>query len=213
MRRSPRALLLVVLLVAGYWTYERTRDAPPGSGPPVPTRTEDGRAATGGGSDRAGADRIAELFSARESGVVVEASGTVDRILPDDHEGSRHQRFIVRLPDGATVLLSHNIDLAPRVEGLAIGSAVSFRGQYEWNERGGVVHWTHQDRGGADPAAGSSTRDDATAERLAGRRTVGSLGRQRRGEGHAAVDPGGEMLVFGDSGLVHVDEARQRAAR
>jgi hypothetical protein len=81
----------------------------------------------------------------------VEASGTVDRILPDDHEGSRHQRFIVRLPDGATVLLSHNIDLAPRVEGLAIGSAVSFRGQYEWNERGGVVHWTHQDPGGRRP--------------------------------------------------------------
>ena len=58
---------------------------------------------------------ILEAFRDRRSGLVVEAAGEVARILDDDLEGSRHQRFVVRLPVGHTVLISHNIDLAPRV--------------------------------------------------------------------------------------------------
>ena len=65
-------------------------------------------------------------------------------MLADDSEGSRHQRFIVRLPNDHTVLIAHNIDLAQRVP-LKMGDAVSFYGEYEWNDRGGVVHWTHHD--------------------------------------------------------------------
>ena len=38
----------------------------------------------------------------------------------------------------------HNIDIATRIP-LAEADPVAFRGQYEWNERGGVVHWTHHD--------------------------------------------------------------------
>lgn len=73
------------------------------------------------------------------------------RLLADDHSGSRHQRFIVRLDSGRTLLLSHNVDLAPRIEALRIGDAVAFRGEYQWNERGGVVHWTHDDPDGRHP--------------------------------------------------------------
>jgi hypothetical protein len=64
--------------------------------------------------------------------------------LRDDLEGQRHQRFILRLPDGMTVLISHNIDLAPRVPAEK-GDAVEVFGRYEWNKRGGVIHWTHRD--------------------------------------------------------------------
>jgi hypothetical protein len=91
--------------------------------------------------------RIAELFAERRSGEMVEARGAVSRLLPDDRDGSRHQRFLLRLEAGSTLLVAHNIDLAPRVP-LEPGDVVRFRGQYEWNDRGGVVHWTHHDPDG-----------------------------------------------------------------
>jgi hypothetical protein len=94
---------------------------------------------------------IARLFRERQSGVVVEGVGSVEKLLPDDLDGSRHQRFILRLTSGSTLLVSHNIDLAPRIGSLRVGDEVHFRGQYEWNERGGVVHWTHHDPAGERP--------------------------------------------------------------
>jgi hypothetical protein len=94
---------------------------------------------------------VERLYEARRSGVVVEGRGIVDRVLPDDLEGSKHQRFVLRLDSGHTLLISHNIDLAPPVAALRPGDEVGFRGQYEWNDRGGVVHWTHHDPQGGRP--------------------------------------------------------------
>jgi hypothetical protein len=88
---------------------------------------------------------VGRAFNSRESGVHVEGEGVITRILEDDLTGSRHQRFIVRLSSGQTVLITHNIDVAPRVEGIQEGDSVSFYGVYEWNEKGGTVHWTHHD--------------------------------------------------------------------
>jgi len=90
-------------------------------------------------------ERIVRLYEAQRSGEVAEGSGIVARLLDDDRDGSRHQRFILELRSGLTLLVAHNIDLAPRVVDLAVGDRVVFRGQYEWNERGGVLHWTHHD--------------------------------------------------------------------
>ena len=79
------------------------------------------------------------------SGQQVMSRGEVIRVLPDDNDGSRHQRFIVRLSGGRTLLIAHNIDLAPRVPSIRVGDMVSFNGEYEWNDKGGVIHWTHRD--------------------------------------------------------------------
>ena len=85
------------------------------------------------------------------SGDQVRGSGTVTRVLSDDNDGSRHQRFIVEVSPGRTVLIAHNIDLAPRVQSIRAGDTVSFHGEYEWNDRGGVIHWTHHDPRGSHP--------------------------------------------------------------
>ncbi len=79
---------------------------------------------------------------------VVTGTGAVVKILSDDNDGSRHQRFIVRLPSGQTVLIAHNIDLAPRVAPLASGDTIEYKGEYVWSEKGGTLHWTHKDPAG-----------------------------------------------------------------
>lgn len=91
---------------------------------------------------------LAAAFDNQQSNVQVQGSGHVSRVLPDDNEGSRHQRFLVRLASGQTLLIAHNIDLASRVDSLQAGDAVEFYGEYEWNAKGGVIHWTHRDPGG-----------------------------------------------------------------
>ena len=90
-------------------------------------------------------DAIAEAFRNRTSNVQVSGVGVVRRILPDDIDGSRHQRFILELSNGQTVLVSHNIDVAARLSSLDRGDSVEFFGEYEWNADGGVIHWTHHD--------------------------------------------------------------------
>lgn len=83
-------------------------------------------------------------------GQIIQIEGSVERILSDDNSGSRHQRFIMALEGGRTLLIAHNIDLAPRAP-VAEGGAVAVRGEYEPNDLGGVLHWTHHDPDGDHP--------------------------------------------------------------
>ena len=88
---------------------------------------------------------LTSAFENHKSDVQVRGTGIVIRNLADDTNGSRHQKFILKLSSGQTLLISHNIDLAPRISSLRKGDAVNFYGEYEWNSKGGVVHWTHHD--------------------------------------------------------------------
>jgi hypothetical protein len=90
-------------------------------------------------------DAIGRAFASRSSDIQVEGEGTVLRVLPDDLDQPRHQRFVVQLASGQTLLVTHNIDIAPRIVGLAAGDSVRFNGEYVWNAKGGVIHWTHHD--------------------------------------------------------------------
>jgi len=93
--------------------------------------------------------RLAQAFADHAQDVPVVGRGTVVRLLDDDISGDRHQRFIVELASGQTLLISHNIDVAPRVTSLELGDEVAFKGEYVWNEQGGVIHWTHHDPEGS----------------------------------------------------------------
>jgi len=119
--QSPQHLLItaVVVLAALGWQYWSQRDLPAVS-------------------------PLVELYEERRSGVWVEATGLVHKVLGEDDHGDPHQRFIVNLDREHSVLIAHNVAIAERVPARA-GDLLVVRGRYEWNEEGGVVHWTHRD--------------------------------------------------------------------
>ena len=115
----------------------------PRSRPPAGDGPEDAS-----GSDAAPGDNgVHPITRLQEQGAThhfVEGEGVIVKHLPDDLEGSRHQRFLVKLSDGHVIKISHNIDLAPRVPARE-GDTLGFGGDFEANDLGGVVHWTHHD--------------------------------------------------------------------
>ena len=92
---------------------------------------------------------LQKVYGREDSGAWVDGSGIIRRLLHDDNEGSRHQRFVLDMRNGQTLLIAHNIDLAKRIP-LGLGDRVYFRGMYEWNDLGGLVHWTHHDPQGIE---------------------------------------------------------------
>ncbi|WP_162922774.1 DUF3465 domain-containing protein, partial [Vibrio cholerae] len=57
---------------------------------------------------------LQQAYQSQQSDIQVQGFGQVAKVLPDDNDGSRHQKFILKLNSGQTLLVAHNIDLAPR---------------------------------------------------------------------------------------------------
>ncbi len=95
---------------------------------------------------------IEQAYKAKKSDIQVEGHGVVVKLLKDDSKGSMHQKFLVKINERQTLLFAHNIDLAPRVP-VEPGDEVSFYGEYVYNPKGGIIHWTHHAPRG-DHAAG-----------------------------------------------------------
>lgn len=134
-----KVLFAAIALLAGYWITQHRPYSDDANSPTAATSSSAQRHA-----ERA-SDQLAEAYEHQRSDVQVQGEGTVIKILKDDTQGSRHQRFLLRLSSGQTLLVAHNIDLAPRVDALREGDRVAFNGEYEWNDKGGVIHWTHRD--------------------------------------------------------------------
>ena len=94
--------------------------------------------------------RLKHAIAHKESEVwLEELPYKVIKTLPDDNKGSRHQRFLVspENTDLGTLLIAHNIDLSDYIP-LSRNEVVWIKGRFEWNEKGGVIHWTHHDPNG-----------------------------------------------------------------
>lgn len=141
----------IAVAVAAFFGYQKWQDAPQETrqGQAQSRPSETGRQRSGSPAASGNAEAILQrAFEQRKSNIQVEGEGVVTKTLPDDNKGSRHQRFILKLSGGQTLLVAHNIDLADKVKGLKKGDTVRFYGEYEWSEQGGVIHWTHHDPNG-----------------------------------------------------------------
>jgi hypothetical protein len=147
-RRSLLQLVVTVLLLVALYLARGRPAAAPGAPDAAPDPPASGTAPAVPRPEAA--PSLKDLVQSRRSGVEIETAGRVVRLLPDDREGARHERFLVRI-EGVSVLVAHNLDLAPRVP-LESGDSVQIRGEYEWNPKGGVIHWTHRDPDGRHDA-------------------------------------------------------------
>ena len=128
-------LYLIVVVVAVYAGLTQYRELPMGDGQTT-------------GAESVHEDALERAWRSRASGVQLQGQGAVIKVLRDDNVGSRHQKFILKLRSGRTLLVAHNIDIAPRVGSVRKGDQITFYGEYEWNSKGGVIHWTHHDPNG-----------------------------------------------------------------
>jgi hypothetical protein len=87
-------------------------------------------------------EEVITLQKERSRHAEVTVVAPVSRILPDDTQGLQHERFIISLTNGTTILIAHDTSYAPRVP-VQLGDAVRIHGEYIWNQRGGLIHWTH----------------------------------------------------------------------
>jgi len=139
-----KRFLPVLIAVAAVYLYQDL-NGPPGQSPSEPT-----------GVHASDPPREPDISTGAVEGPLVDGrqargSGIVVRVLPDDNDGSRHQRFILQLASGRTLLIAHNIDLAPRIDTVREGDIVEFFGEFQSNPQGGVIHWTHHDPQGRHP--------------------------------------------------------------
>jgi hypothetical protein len=137
--KKPLSILAALLLAAlGYYQQHSAGSLP----------NRDATASTEYTSPQAGTvdnTAVERAIAEQARDVQLTLQGAVKKQLPDDNDGSRHQRILVALPSGRTVLIAHNIDLAPRVPDLQPGATIEAYGEFVWNDRGGVLHWTHHD--------------------------------------------------------------------
>ncbi|MFA7335358.1 MAG: DUF3465 domain-containing protein [Candidatus Obscuribacterales bacterium] len=86
--------------------------------------------------------QVAAAQNNRASHVSVTCTLPVKRMLRPDDKGEKHEKFLLQLSNGTTILVAHNVSRAPSVP-VEAGDIVTVHGEYIWNEKGGVIHWTH----------------------------------------------------------------------
>ena len=81
---------------------------------------------------------VEKAWIEHRSGQMVEVQGSVVRILTDDQDEPANQKFVIRLKNGQSLLVVHNIAKAGKVP-VGINHEVTVRGEYLWTEPGGTI--------------------------------------------------------------------------
>ncbi len=149
MNRAAKKITLIVVLLAisaGYQYFQGETTPSEHSASNTNTHSSPSSNSKSPATDnkQATLDKIRKAADSQKSGWWLATSGKVIKVLKDDTKGHQHQKFLLKLAPDVTLLVAHNIDLAPRVP-LRKGDSIKIRGRYEWNNRGGVLHWTHHD--------------------------------------------------------------------
>jgi len=109
-------------------------------------------ATTGNAADNAA---VYNAWLQKRSYVEVTAAGSVARVLGTRPGPSGvHTQFLVHLGaggNGLTVRIADNVDMTGRLQ-IAPGDSVVVRGEYIYDPRGGLIHWTHRDPRGRHEA-------------------------------------------------------------
>ena len=98
-----KLLILFILGVAAYFAIIDGRTPPRAEQHAVSAVAEQRVAPS---SIERGVSRTHPTFDTADNGKQVMTQGTVCRILDDDNEGRRHQRFLIELKSGQTILIA-----------------------------------------------------------------------------------------------------------
>ena len=74
--------------------------------------------------------------------VPLTVTAPVKKMLKYDDRGLPHEKFLLVLSNGSTILVAHNTKMAPYVP-IQAGDIVTVSGEFIWNVKGGLIHWTH----------------------------------------------------------------------
>ena len=74
--------------------------------------------------------------------VPITVTAPVKKMLKYDDKGLPHEKFLMVLSNGTTLLVAHDTKMAPYVP-VQPGDTVTVHGEFIWNEKGGLIHWTH----------------------------------------------------------------------
>lgn len=123
MSRKQNFISFTLVLLLGWIQTDQVAAAPPSA------------------SDR----KLARAFAQGRSEFFIRVKATVRASLATDYEGIPHQKFIVELSTGQTLLIAHNLELASPIRRLRVGETILIYGEYIWNAEGGLLHRTHDD--------------------------------------------------------------------
>ncbi|MGZ8262489.1 MAG: DUF3465 domain-containing protein, partial [Methylotenera sp.] len=146
MKATSKNIAFVLFLTLALCACEKPAQLPKVTSEPGPAAAPTHRRAVVSkevATDSANAT-IEQAFAAKKSDVQVSGKGIVIKLLNDDRKASQHQKFLVKINAKQTLLFAHNIDLAAKIP-LQVGDEITFSGEYVYNPKGGIVHWTHHD--------------------------------------------------------------------